>query len=131
MAERDSLQYSSETGDEYDYSGSTSFPCEASEEVCLSGPSLGMEVLPYRFEPPDLSPADSQLRLHSSSEIEIGHCKVMTMQRESVCCNELEQIKGLLEDSILEVHPTCITQHTDFNNVCLCRSVLTVYLYTH
>jgi len=71
MFESDSSQYSSETDDEYSYTGSTSFSSEASEEVCLSGPSLGMEVLPYRFEPPDLSPADCHVRVHSSTETEI------------------------------------------------------------
>jgi len=46
MARSDSLQYSSETDNEYDFYDSTSFYSEVSEEVCLSGPSLGMEVLP-------------------------------------------------------------------------------------
>ena len=71
MAESNSLRYSSETDDEYNYSGSTSFSSEASEEVCLSGPSLGMKVLPYRFEPP--SPTDAHVRVHSSTETEIDH----------------------------------------------------------
>jgi len=59
MAESGSSRYPSETVDEYDFSDSTSFSSEASKEVCLSGPSLGMELLPYRFELPDHSPADS------------------------------------------------------------------------
>jgi len=50
MAESGSLGYSSVMDDEYD-SDSTSFSSEASEEVCLSGPSLGMELLLYCFEP--------------------------------------------------------------------------------
>jgi len=45
--------------DEYDFSDSTSFSSEVSKEVCLLGPSLGMELLLYRFEPPDPSPIDS------------------------------------------------------------------------
>jgi len=74
MAESSSLQFSSEMDDEYDFSDSTSFSSEASEEVCLSGPSLGMELLPYRFELPDPSPADSHVRVHftsASTEMEV------------------------------------------------------------
>jgi len=41
----------------------TSSSSKASKEVCLSGPSLEMEVLPYHFEP-DPSPADSHLGVH-------------------------------------------------------------------
>ena len=67
MAESGSLRYSSEMDNEYDFSDSTSFSSEASEEVCLSGPSLGMELLPYHFEPPDPSPADSHVGLHFTS----------------------------------------------------------------
>ena len=55
----------------------------------------------------------------------------MSTQRESVCCHELEQIKRLLEDPHLEIHPSCITQYTDSNQVCLCRTVLTISLYAH
>ena len=55
----------------------------------------------------------------------------MPTQRESVCCHEIEQMKRLVEDPCLEVHPSCITQHADFNHVCLCRTVLTVLLYAH
>ena len=57
MAECGSSRSSSETDDEYDLSLSTSLSSEAIEEVCWSGPSLEMEVLPYRFEP-DLSGTD-------------------------------------------------------------------------
>ena len=55
----------------------------------------------------------------------------MPTQRESVCCHEIEQMKRLVEDPCLEVHLSCITQHADFNHVCLCRTVLTVSLYAH
>ena len=60
-----------------------------------------------------------------------GCCIVMSTQRESVCCHEIEQINTLLEDPHLEMRPSCVTQHADFNNVCLCRTVLTVSLYAH
>ena len=60
-----------------------------------------------------------------------GCCKVMPTQRESICCKETEQLKCLVEDPCLEVQPTCITQHADFNHVCLCRTVLAVSLYAH
>jgi len=74
MAESGSLRYSSEMNDEYDFSNSTSFSSEASKEVWLSGPSLGMEVLPYHFELPDPSPADSHVGVHfisASIEMEV------------------------------------------------------------
>ena len=51
----------------------------------------------------------------------------MSTQRESICCHEIEQTNRLLS---LPSAP-CITQHVDFRNVCLCRSVLTVALYSH
>lgn len=47
MAEVGVLEYSSETGDEYDDSPSASLAYKYSEEVCLSGPSLKTEVRPY------------------------------------------------------------------------------------
>ena len=54
------------------------------------------------------------------------------MQRESICCQEIEQINSLLEDPcIMEAHSSCITRHTDFSSVYLCRTVLTVSLYAH
>ena len=37
--------------DESDVSSSTSFSSEWSDDECVSGPSFGMEVTPYRFEP--------------------------------------------------------------------------------
>ena len=60
-----------------------------------------------------------------------GSCKVIPTQRESVCCHEMEQMKRLLEDPHLEVNPFCVTQHTDFTHVCLCRTVFTASLYAH
>ena len=51
MADSGSSRYSSETDDDYNLSLSTSLSSEASEEICLSGPPLEMEVRPYRFEP--------------------------------------------------------------------------------
>ena len=50
----------------------------------------------------------------------------MSTQRESVCCHEVEQTYSLLEDPA-----SCITQHADFRNVCLCRAVLSIALYSH
>ena len=61
-----------------------------------------------------------------------GHCCVMPTQREWICCEEVEEIKELLEDhSTLDEQPPCIIQHTDFANVCLCKAVLTVSLHVH
>jgi len=75
MGRSDSSRYSSETDDEYDFSDATSFSSEASKEVCLSGPSLGMEVLPYCLELPHTSPADSHVGVHftsASTEMEVN-----------------------------------------------------------
>ena len=55
----------------------------------------------------------------------------MPTQRESICCQEIEELKRLVEDPCLEDQPFFITQHADFNHVCLCRTVLTVSLYAH
>ena len=38
----------------------------------------------------------------------------MPTQSESVCCHEIEQIRSLLEDSHIEIPPSCITLHADF-----------------
>jgi len=57
--------------DEYNFSESTPFSSEASKEVCLSGPSLGIEVLPYCFELPDPSPVDLHVGVHSSTETKV------------------------------------------------------------
>jgi len=76
MAESGSSRYSSEMDNGYNFSDSISFSSEASEEVCLSGPSLGMELLPYRFEPPDPSSADFHVGVHftsASTEMEVNH----------------------------------------------------------
>ena len=59
-------------------------------------------------------------------------CSVMSTERESICCKEIEQLARLLSsegESSLESQ--CITRHVDFTNVCLCRAVLTVALYSH
>ena len=61
-----------------------------------------------------------------------GHCSVMSTERESICCKEIEQLAQLLgsgNESNLESQ--CITRHVDFTDVCLCRAVLTVALYSH
>ena len=60
-----------------------------------------------------------------------GCCKAKSPQRESICCHDIEEIKSLIEDSHLKMCLSCITQHADLNNVCLCRAVLTVSLYDH
>ena len=54
---------------------------------------------------------------------------VMNTETESICCSKVYQLVQLLDNT--ESRPQCITQHTDFNNVCLCRAVLTVSLYSY
>ena len=51
MAESDSTSDSSVIHDESDASSSTSFSSEWSDGECVSGPSFGMKVTPYWFEP--------------------------------------------------------------------------------
>ena len=54
----------------------------------------------------------------------------MNTTRESLCCNckEIEEMVSLLDG---DPPPSCIAQHPDFANVCLCRAVLTVALHSH
>ena len=52
----------------------------------------------------------------------------MPTQRESIFCNEIDNIRA---DPTLHTYPPCITEHRDFANVCLCRAVLTVSLHGH
>ena len=56
------------------------------------------------------------------------HSVVMNTETESICCSKGHQLVQLLDNT--ESRPQCITQHADFNNVCLCRAVLTVS-YSH
>ena len=65
MAESGSLQRSSDSNDECDLTLSSLLSSEVSEEVCLSWPSLEMEVLPYRFEP-DLPDTNINDRVYPS-----------------------------------------------------------------
>ena len=58
-----------------------------------------------------------------------GHCVAMNTETESICCSKVHQLVQLLDDT--ESRPQCITQHTNCNNVCLCRAVLTASLYSH
>jgi len=55
----------------------------------------------------------------------------MNTERESICCNEIEQLTQLLDGMGAAIHPDCITEHVDFSTVCLNRAVLTVALYSH
>ena len=52
----------------------------------------------------------------------------MSTQRESVCCYDIEEIKSLIEDFHLEMHPSCITQHADFSNMGSCRATVLIVL---
>ena len=53
----------------------------------------------------------------------------MNTETESIYCSEVQELLQLLDDT--ESRTQCITQHADFSNVCLCRAVLTVSLYSH
>ena len=71
------------------------------------------------------------LDMTDGHKFKCGCCKAMSTQRESVCCHNIEEMKSLIDGSHIEMRPSCITQHADFNNVCLCRAVLTLSLYGH
>ena len=62
-----------------------------------------------------------------------GHCLVTNTERESICCNEIEQFVQLLDSEETESCPQCIIYHAGFRDVCLSRAVLTValYMYSH
>ena len=53
----------------------------------------------------------------------------MNSEKESICCQEIAEMVQLLDEG--DVRPECITEHQDFSNICLCRAVLTVALYSH
>ena len=53
----------------------------------------------------------------------------MNSEEESICCKEIAEMVQLLDEG--DVRPECITEHQDFSNVCQCRAVLTVSLYSH
>ncbi|XP_065899014.1 uncharacterized protein [Dysidea avara] len=100
------------------------------------------EVLPYLFEPERRSrtynESDDETAVVSgdSGKERIGntnwctfyHCQPMPTARESVCCQEIDEIKGLL---VGDPVPVCITQHMDFANACLCRVVLLIASHGH
>ena len=54
----------------------------------------------------------------------------MDTVRESICCQEIEKIKDLL---VGERPLVCITDHPEFPNACLSRTVLTIAFhgYSH
>ena len=58
-----------------------------------------------------------------------GHFSAMNSEKESICCQEIAEMVQLLDEG--DVCPECITDHQDFSNICLCRAVLTVALYSH
>ena len=53
----------------------------------------------------------------------------MNSEEESICCKDIAEMVQLLDEG--DVRPECIAEHQDFSNVCLCRAVLTVSLYSH
>ena len=63
-----------------------------------------------------------------STRCTCGYCKPMPTARESICCQEIEQMKALLVD---DPAPACITLHGEFSSACLCRTVLTIAYHSH
>jgi len=52
----------------------------------------------------------------------------MPTARESVCCQEIDNIRVLL---VGDPVPACITLHADFNSACLCTAVLLIASHGH
>ena len=63
-----------------------------------------------------------------TSRCACGCCQPMVTERESMCCQKLEEIVTLL---VGDPVPACITQHLDFANACLNRAVLTIPYLGH
>ena len=56
----------------------------------------------------------------------------MSTQRESICCKEVDKISSLLTDPVLaDPRPPCITEHPNFANACLCKTVLTISMHRY
>ena len=51
-----------------------------------------------------------------------GHCEVMAIGHECVCCCEIDSVKEKMEESSSEIH--CIIVHEGFQSVCLDVRVL-------
>ena len=56
----------------------------------------------------------------------LGVCVAIAQFRDSICCQEIEQIVGLQDG---DSPPSCITTHVEFPNVCLNRTVLTIAMH--
>ena len=52
----------------------------------------------------------------------------MSTACKSICCKESKELAALL---VGDPAPTCITQHLEFHNACLCRTVLIIALHSH
>ena len=57
-----------------------------------------------------------------------GCCQPMPTARESICCQEIDNMRVLLDGDPV---PACITQHPDFQSACLCRAVLIIAYHSH
>lgn len=57
-----------------------------------------------------------------------GHCPPMTTAKESVCCQEIPQVKAVLAE---DPGKPCITEHQGFHPVCLNPTVLRIAYYAY
>ena len=97
-----------------------------------------VEIQPYLYEPEyaegetpplleqehihqvDDSSSEEENRLHDlESWCDCGNCEIMITERECRCCFETRGLAQHLRTGI-----GCITNHEDFNAVCLTRGVL-------
>ena len=58
-------------------------------------------------------------RVHQFDRCHCGHCETLPTGVECVCCYEIEQIKRVLEQYGSQENISCITEHKDFDAVCL------------
>ena len=57
------------------------------------------------------------MRILPDSACTCGHCIVMHTSRECMCCAEIDEVTERIQEGPHEV--TCITEHEEFEPVCL------------
>ncbi|XP_057688191.1 uncharacterized protein LOC130914682 [Corythoichthys intestinalis] len=119
---------------------SSTSDCDISSESSPSGSLCRGEgsqerqytITPYMFEPEvsddDLHSTsdggdDADWRLDTSRKDEwccCKHCQVMTLPRECLCCQEIPEVRGKLEEAeaLTDTLPECILDHPGLNAIC-------------
>ncbi|XP_004227445.2 P2X purinoceptor 7-like isoform X1 [Ciona intestinalis] len=117
-----------------DLSSSLDLVCEIesdSDDSEVSG-----SIKPYRYEPESNEQTEESVmspeatltmdRRQNTNWCQCGLCECMAAAQESVCCREQEQVSQKMPDSA-----NCITEHKNFDPVCLNEDVLEVAYSTY